>query len=45
MDLDVNEFFDIYRSFHPDTTREEFEREWEKFMEYRRQMLEKQVTQ
>jgi len=26
--LDKNEFFDVYRQFRPNTSREEFERDW-----------------
>lgn len=31
MELDRNEFFDVYRVFCPDATREEYEAEWDKF--------------
>jgi hypothetical protein len=29
--LTKDEFFDVYRSFNPDATREEYEREWNEF--------------
>lgn len=32
-ELDTNEFFDVYRVFCPDATREEFELEWARFQE------------
>lgn len=29
--MDKDEFYDVYRQFKPDTTREEFEKEWDEF--------------
>jgi hypothetical protein len=40
MELTADEWFDVYREFHPEATREEFERDWAEFQawkaEYRR---------
>lgn len=35
MSLDKNEFYDVYRQFFPDATREEYEREWETFQRFK----------
>ena len=32
IDLDVNEFFDVYRQFRPGATRQEFEEDWAEFL-------------
>jgi hypothetical protein len=34
-ELTADEFFDVYRTFRPETTREEFDREWAAFQEYK----------
>lgn len=31
--LDVNEFYDVYRWFRPEATREEFQKAWDEFQE------------
>lgn len=34
--LDKDEFFDVYRVFRPDASREEYELEWAMFQEFKR---------
>ena len=34
-ELDANEFFDVYRVFRPDATRDEFDREWALFQQFK----------
>lgn len=35
MELNRDEFFDVYRQFRPQATREEFDREWDLFQEFK----------
>jgi len=44
-ELDANEFFDVWRQFNPEGTREEFEREWAEFQEIIDAMRERLKTQ
>ena len=45
MELDKNEFFDVYRQFKPDSTREEYEAEWEEFQRLKRELQRKREIQ
>ncbi len=45
MELSKDEFFDVYREFVPDGTREEYEREWEDFQRIKaRRLAEREVN-
>lgn len=33
--LDIDEFFDVYRQFRPDDSREEYEKAWEEFQSFK----------
>ena len=35
-ELDKNEWYDVYRQFKPEATREEFERDWAEFQQAKR---------
>lgn len=45
MELDKNEWYDVYRIFRPQATREEFEREWQEFQQLKAQYLKKRSLQ
>lgn len=36
-EFDINEWYDVYRHFKPDTTRAEFEKVWAEFVEFKEQ--------
>ncbi len=42
---DFNEFYDVYREFRPETTREEFQRKWDIFQGLKAEHLKKQALQ
>ena len=43
--LNRDEFFDVYREFKPEATREEFEREWAEFQRLKAAYLAKRKVQ
>lgn len=43
--LTADEFYDVYRVFRPDATREEFEREWAEFQRWKAAMQARREVQ
>jgi hypothetical protein len=43
-ELTMDEFFDVYRMFRPETTQEEYEVEWALFQEYKAAYLKRLAT-
>lgn len=44
-ELDVNEFYDVYRTFKPDATREEFQKDWDEFQAAKSARISKKPQQ
>jgi hypothetical protein len=44
-ELTADEFFDVYRLFKPEATREEYEREWAEFQRHKTEYLKKRSLQ
>ncbi len=43
--LDADEFYDVYRLFRPDASREEFQGDWDKFQALKSEYLAKNNVQ
>ncbi len=43
--LTADEFYDVYRMFKPDATREEFDKYWEEFQELKSEYLKRKGLQ
>jgi hypothetical protein len=44
-ELDADEFYDVYRTFKPDATRAEFERDWAEFQRVKEAHQKVMLTQ
>lgn len=44
MHLNEDEFFDVYRKFHPDADREEYHREWLEFQRFKAETFAKRTV-
>ena len=44
-ELTADEFYDVFRQFRPDATREEFDAEWAEFQRLKAEFLRKRTIQ
>ncbi len=43
-ELNADEFYDVYRAFRPEATREDFERVWNEFQAVKAERARQRVT-